>query len=183
MKKLFGILVLSFHILSCASHQSITKGGIFAGEKIKFPSRIVVMLMADGTGQTDGQWAGSGIAMSNGLRDVLIENSFFATVSESNKLEEAKSLASSLKCDYVIKSTITEWEDNATEWSGKPDSLSLTSELYDLQSSSFTSTASHREQSSGAALVPQSTRRFIPIAADRIIKRLFAIPMTKNINN
>jgi Domain of unknown function (DUF4823) len=50
------------------------------------------------------------------------------SVSMADAIKEAKERA----YDYVLRTNITEWEDNATAWSGKKDSIALSLELYDL---------------------------------------------------
>lgn len=93
-------------------------------------------------------------------------------MSEQTDLDAAIKQAQTLRYDYVLKAIITEWEDNATEWSGRPDSAAVSAELYDAQSMKLVATATQREQASAIAMVPQSPERFIPILSRRIVEKL-----------
>jgi hypothetical protein len=74
---------------------------------------------------------------------------------------------------YVLKVVITDWEENATEWSGKPDSVAASAELYDSSSGELVAVASHSVKGSTTAWVAKTPDRFYPEIADNLLGRLF----------
>jgi hypothetical protein len=75
--------------------------------------------------------------------------------------------------DYVLKSTITLWEDNATAWSGNGDKLSIYVELYDSHSRELVAAATHRRVATGQTLMPGSPDRFIDTVATGALGKIY----------
>ena len=74
--------------------------------------------------------------------------------------------------DCILKAAITEWEDNATEWSGWPDSAALSVELYDL-TPTLISSGSHRKKASAMATASIRPDRFVPELTEFTLARAF----------
>jgi len=174
LRKVTAILVLSY-LAACATSQ--TGGGVVPGQTIRPASKIIVLPIPDGVERKDGPAAGTGAAMAAGIRDALIQAGVSPMVTEQTGLDGAIKQARSLGYDYVLKATITEWEDNATEWSGRPDSAGVSAELYDAKSMQLVSTATQREQASAMAVVPQSPERFIPTLSRRVVEKLLGVTL------
>ena len=172
-----GILALSA-LTACATSQ--TGGGVVPGQTIRPVSKIIVMPIPDGVERKDGPAGGSGTAMTAAVRDALIQAGQSPMVTEAAALEAAINHARGVGYDYVLKATITEWEDNATEWSGRPDSAAVSAELYDVTSMQLVSTATQREQASAVALLSESPERFIPTLSRRIVEKLFGVALPVN---
>ncbi len=150
------------------------------GHTIKPVSKIIVMPIPDGVERKDGPALGSGIAMTAAVRDALIQAGQSPMVIEVAGLEAAINQARGMRYDYVLKAAITEWEDNATEWSGRPDSSAVSAELYDAASMQLVSTATQREQASAVALLSESPERFIPTLSRRVVEKLLGIALPVN---
>jgi hypothetical protein len=173
-RNITGIVVL-ITLAACATSQ--TGGGVVPGQTVRPASRIMVLPIPDGVERKDGAAAGTGGAMTAGIRDALIQAGVSPLVTEQTGLEGAIKQARSLGYDYVLKATITEWEDNATEWSGRPDSAAVSAELYDARSMQLVSTATQREEASVMAVVPQNPERFIPTLSRRIVEKLLGVTL------
>jgi hypothetical protein len=167
-----GIFVLGV-LVACATSQ--TGGGMIPGQTIKQFSKIIVMPIPDGVERKDGPAGGSGAAMTAAVRDALIQAGLSPMVTEAAGLEAAIKHAKGLGYDYVLKATITEWEDNATEWSGRPDTAAISAELYDASSTRLVSTATQREQASAMTLLSESPERFIPTLSRRAVAKLLGV--------
>jgi hypothetical protein len=162
-------------LFGCAGNQT---GGGVVSPQLKPTSlsaaRILLLPIADGVERKDGPAAGSGAAMTANLRDTLIQRGASPLVTEATGLSAAFEEARKLGYQYVLKGVFTEWEDNATEWSSRPDTAALSVELYDAATAGLIGTATHRERGSAVTLVSQSPERFIPLLSRAIIGKLFS---------
>lgn len=84
----------------------------------------------------------------------------------SDAVKEARILA----YDYMLRGRITEWEDNATSWSGKRDTVATSIELYDLTPTVLTSSA-HRQRGSTFALTDSTPDRMLVEAVQAALGR------------
>jgi len=86
----------------------------------------------------------------------------------ADAVKEAKELG----YDYVLRASITEWEDNATAWSGKKDSIALSLELYDL-TPTLVASSNHRQKGSSFAASDSAPDRLLPKAVEAAVGRVF----------
>jgi hypothetical protein len=172
----FLVLVLfALVAFSCATSQ--TTGTVVPGQAALPPGKVLIIPIADGSERREGSAAGSGAAMTAAVRDALIAQGVTPLVSEVTTLAAAVDEARKLDYPYILKAVIIEWEDNATEWSGRPDTAALSAELYDASSATLLATATHREKASSMALISQSPDRFMPLIAKAIAAKFFAVNM------
>lgn len=150
-----------------------TSGGLVAGQSTVRKGKVVVMAVADGKERSGDIAAGSGNLVRSALRDALVTRGFTPLTSESTSMPEAVKEAKELSYDYVLKATITEWEDNATAWSGKKDSLALSLELYDVTPTLIAS-SSHRQKGSSFAMSDSAPDRLLAKAVDAALGRIVA---------
>jgi hypothetical protein len=117
---IFAIAILS----SCADTTQLTKSGN-ESFKLATENRIYVSVPTDGR-YGNKIYSGSGANVSH-----IITSSFskYAPGIESGYKfqthEQALAYAKKNNIDFLILPTILEWEDRATEWSGKPDRVSI----------------------------------------------------------
>jgi hypothetical protein len=156
--------------VSCASSQ--TTGGVVAGHAPVQRGKVVVLQVADGRERGGDPAAGSGSAVTSALRDALLARGIAPFTSDRSSLAEGISEAKQLGYDYVLKASITEWEDNATEWSGKPDSAALSVELYDL-TPTLLSAATHRKKASSFTMSSGTPDRLLPELVALTLSRVF----------
>lgn len=115
MKALHSSLALCVILISgCASSQRLTTT---RSAKIAGHSRIAIRVPNDG-GYEGEAAAGSGRAVVAGLQAALIRR--FPAVEISERRD----------ADFYIKPTILNWEDRATQWSGRPDRIGVSLQTF-----------------------------------------------------
>ena len=117
-----------------------------------------------------------GKGMVAALRKVLMEKAIPLSTSESTNLVQGYDEASRMGFDYVLKCVITEWEDNATAWSGKGDKLRISIELFDAKSKQLVAAGSHYRIATGFTLVSGSPDRFMDECATGALSQIFGWP-------
>jgi hypothetical protein len=122
---------------------------------------VLLLPIPDGGNSEDGMAPGSGAAMTADLRDKLLQRGMSPLVSE----------ARTLGYEFLIKAVFTDWQDNATEWSGRPDRAAVSAELYDAKSATLLATATDREKGSAISLVSQDPSRFYPVISNSILTK------------
>ena len=178
MNQLAKIAALSALVATLACASSQTGGGVVPGQTrpTATGTKVVILAVPDGSERREGPAGGSGAAMTAALRDSLIQKGIAPLVSETDSLTGAFEQARDLDYDYVLKAVLTEWEDNATEWSGRPDSAALSAELYDANEATLVATATQREKGSSMAITSQTPERFLEEIADHVVAKLFGLP-------
>lgn len=170
--KIITILAFGISFMSgCAT--SVSGGGVVPGQHVEKASRVVILPVQDGIEREDGPAQGSGLAMSAAIRDTLIRHGISPYISENDSLSGAIAEARSLDYEYVMKAVLTEWEDNATAWSGRPDSAALSVELYDVLNATLVATATHREKASSVTMASGTPERFVGDLAEAVVGKLF----------
>jgi len=134
---------------------------------------LILLPVPDGSERADGQAAGSGAAVTAALRDALLMRGFRVEVSEGSSLRDAQEHAARTGFfAYVLKGAITEWEDNATEWSSRPDSAAFSLELHEVRRG-IVATATHRIVASTVAALSRGPDRFVPELVDHAVAKMF----------
>jgi hypothetical protein len=111
---LFAIVAL-MAASGCISSQKVTSS---ASPRIPGGASLSIAVPEDGS--YDGEvYLGSSRAVAVGLKAALIRHFPRTEIAENRG------------ADYTIKPTILHWEDRATEWSGRPDRISISLQLYD----------------------------------------------------
>lgn len=136
--KRFLLLSCLLAAVSCApafhnvSFSNPAQGGLFTG------SEILLLTPADGASGTKVT-PGSGAVVANRVLYQLKTRPCKVTLeSNANSIKEIDD-AVLAKYKFVIAPTISNWEDNATAWSGKPCRLRLTFDIYDSNRNLITS--------------------------------------------
>jgi len=173
------ILCLSFAVLLAGCASSQTTGGVVPAQNVSTAParaslagvRVLLLPIPDGANTEDGIAPGSGAAMTADLRDRLLQRGMSPLVTEATSLEAAIQQAKSLGYEFVIKAVFTDWQDNATEWSARPDHAGVSAELYDAKTATLLATATHREKGSAISFVSQDPSRFYPIISNAVIAK------------
>ena len=157
-------------LFGCAATRQTTGGYLSDNEPVPAGSRVLIVPIPDGVEAEDGPAQGSGRSMTNALKDALIVHGFSPLISESTKLPQVFDEAEKLEYPYVLRGTITQWEDNATEWSGRPDLAELSVEVFVAESHTMVASVTHSIQGGDSGKQPH---RFIPELADQTLARIF----------
>jgi hypothetical protein len=133
MNRMFLVLVIL--LAGCVHTYEIEPVG-HSGGNLNLPPAPSFFVAIPSDGQYGARtYAGSGrtvtqaivLAISPHTREV-------GTAAEFASLAENLAAARSSGRDFLVQPTIVNWEDRATEWSGKPDRVSIRLELYDVSS-------------------------------------------------
>ena len=95
------------------------------GNKLSRGARVYIATPADGIYGTQ-VYEGSGSQVMSALRAAFIPNAGEVSVGgRADLASDAIRAAKQNNCRYAVIPRITQWEDHATEWSGKRDKLEL----------------------------------------------------------
>jgi Domain of unknown function (DUF4823) len=165
-----GFLLLLLWLPVCASAQ--TTGGLVAGQApIRTGTKILILSVPDGRESHGNIGGGSGAAVLAGLRQELVGRGMIPFDSDNGTLTDGLKEAATRGDDFVLRGRITVWEDNATAWSGKPDSVAISLELFDV-SGTLVSSVVHRQNGSHWAMTDSAPQRLVPEAARLAVARL-----------
>ena len=159
-------------VTGCIPMMRNTSGGLIAGRTLDVAGKILLLPIPDGV-EEDGPAVGSGQAVYSAVRDALIAKGRQVLAGQKTDLVGAFDEAGALGCRYVLRGTIPEWEDNATEWSGKPDVAALSLELLEVTDRSIVGSATHRVNSSSGQMFSRRPERFIPEIVDATLAKIF----------
>ena len=181
----FGALIV-VALGGCASSQ--TTGGVIPTTQSSSSAparssvagiRVLLLPIPDGGNSEDGMAPGSGAAMTADLRDKLLQRGMSPLVTEATTLQAAIEQARTLGNEFLIKAVFTDWQDNATEWSGRPDRAAVSAELYDAKSATLLATATDREKGSAISLVSQDPSRFYPVISNSILTKFLPAMLSR----
>jgi len=148
-------------------------GGWIGTEPLQPGAKIYLLRTPDGVEREDGTAIGSGAAVTAALREQLLRHGYSVVPSKESEVEKALPGAIAANAHYVLAGTIPEWEDNATEWSGRPDRTSLLLEVYAVPGGDVVATSKHRVVSSTSQMFSRETDRFVPELADHALAKIF----------
>lgn len=169
----YFFVAIAASLSGCATTRSTTGQGV-PGTTIVPGARVLIMRLPDVVQKGEGTVGGSGEAVAAAIRDDLMRHGYAVVTSDKTALSDAFSEAMALEASYVLRGAITEWEDNATEWSSNPDKLSVSLELYGAARRELVATGGHRVVGQPATLVSgQTPMRFVPETADHSLARVF----------
>jgi hypothetical protein len=154
----------------------MSTGGVVPGGTVDRSGKVLVLPVPDGVEKEDGPAAGSGQAVYAAIRDTLIAKGVSVTTTDQSQLPAGFQQAEELGCRYMLKATIPEWEDNATEWSAKPDVAAVSVELFEVGNRSLAASASHRVASSSGQMFSRRPERFVPELVDQALAKIFGWP-------
>lgn len=172
MKQIIAVLAIIL-LAGCSVPRSVKEGGPISGYTVSTTHKVLLLNVADGQERGQPPAVGSGQGMVAAMRKVLGSHHVPLTTSPSVSLDAGFDEASRSGLDYVMKTTIILWEDNATAWSGKGDKLSISVELYDTKSHALIAAATHKRVATGATLVSGSPDRFMDEVAAGALGQIY----------
>ncbi len=114
--------------------------------------------------------------MVTAIRKVLMGKGVPLSTSESTSVMQGLDEANKIGFDYVLKCVITEWEDNATAWSGKGDKLRISVELFDAKSKQLVAAGSHYRIATGFTVSSGTPDRFMDECARGSLSKIYGWP-------
>lgn len=170
------ILLAAIVAAGCSVPRSVKEGGPISGYTVSATNKVLLLNVADGQEHGQPPAAGSGQGMVAAMRKVLVSHNIQLTTSPSTSLDAGFGEADKAGFNYVMKTTITLWEDNATAWSGNGDKLSISVELYDTKSHVLVAAATHKRVATGATFVSGSPDRFMDEVASGALSQIYGWP-------
>src|SRR5262245_14014894 len=117
---------------ACALPVHETSGQLVPGITLSSSPRIVILEIGDGQERGQDATHGSGQAMMEALQQKLMSHGVAVQSVQSKDLEQGYNEATRIGFDYVLRGVFTNWEDNATAWSGNPDRAELSVEIFSV---------------------------------------------------
>jgi hypothetical protein len=155
-----------------------TTGGVVKGQDPVKSRKVLILAVADAKERGGGEVVGgTGSRVAGAIRDALAQRGFQPFISDHAAMAEGIKEAKELGYSHIVRCVVTEWEDNATEWSGKPDAVGLSLEVFNLDVV-MVSSASHREKSSVMAIKSATPDRLLPKAIAAVLARLLPVDPT-----
>ena len=147
---------------------------VVPGKLVPRGAKVFVLAVADAQQRRKGAAAGSGLAVGVGLRDALFAQGFPPLLGDTSELEAGLTEASHLGYDYLVRSSMVQWEDNATQWNMNPDIATLSVALYDVSRRELVATSTHTVEGSPGDYRARTTDCFIPELVDHCLGTLFS---------
>lgn len=176
LRRPLALAALACGLLPFAAACTATRSSnvvVVPGKLVPRGSKVYVLAVPDGQQRKDGPAAGSGLAVGIGLRDALFAQGFPPLLADGSDLEAGLAEAGRLGYDYLVRGSIVQWEDNATQWSFNPDIATVSVALYDVRRRELVATSAHTVEGSDSDYKARTTDRFIPELADHTLGALF----------
>lgn len=157
----------------CSIPHSKSDGGPVGTYIVSPGDKVLVLNIADGQEQGQSPAPGSGQGMVDAIRRVLTAHAVPLSITESGSLDAGFDEARRIGARYVLKTTITLWEDNATAWSGKGDKLNISCQLYSANSHELLAASDHRRVATGFTFVSGTPDRFMDEVAFGALGKLY----------
>jgi len=154
----FSALVI--FLSGCSLPHSVKEGGPLSGKHIDPSAKVLILGIPDGQEPGQPLAIGSGKGLASSLRATLVKHGIAMTLIDSTDLSIGLQSAERDGAAYVLKCTITLWEDNATAWSGNGDKLNIAIDLYDAKSHELVAESTHKRTATGATMVVGTPERF-----------------------
>jgi hypothetical protein len=148
-------------------------GGVVSGISIEPQAKVLIVPFGDAVDKGGSTVGGSGGAMTAAVRDALVTHGFSPVVGDSKTLADSFVEADKLQMTYVLKGTLINWEDNATEWSGRPDTAGVSIELYRVSAKSLAGSTTENVRASALSFTPGTPDRFVPELVEKSLSRIF----------
>ena len=171
MKKLALLGVLIF-LVGCSSNYVVqpieTPNKSLGGD-----SEVYVMLPKDGQYGTT-VYFGSGQMTVQAIHAALVskvKKVYIANVSED--LEDALKNAKEMQFTYVFQPMILHWEDRATEWSGRPDQITLKYTVFDVATTEPVASTTISGTSKWATFGGDHPQDLVPVPTQTFVNQVF----------
>lgn len=132
----------------------------------------MVLAVADAAEGPDEAVPGTGARLGVEVVNALGFKGLVASRSPALEMSTGVAEAKRAECQFVLRASYTQWEDNATAWSMNPDRLTVAGEVFHAASGRVVSSASHQEVATSATLKSGTPERFITSAAQALVERL-----------
>lgn len=172
MRGVLLVVVAGFLLAGCSSKYRVDALNA-PSARLAPQSSFYVALPKDGAYGNE-LYPGSGAMAANA--------SVAALSQRANKIEQARTVedtpqaleaAKQRGLTYVFEPMILHWEDRATEWSGKPDRITLKFTVYDVQSGQAVASTVSRASSKWGTFGGDHPQDLLPVPTQQFVDTLF----------
>jgi hypothetical protein len=117
--------------------------------------------------------------MVRAIRKALTEHGVPMSITDTGVVANGFNEAASGGFTYLLRTSITLWEDNATAWSMQGDKLNISVELYDVKSRLLVAGASHRRVATGFTMMSGTPDRFMDECAEGALGKIYGWPSNR----
>lgn len=172
MQKIVLVLAVAFALAGCVSKYKPIETDAPAST-LSSDASFYVMQPDDGK-YGNKPYPGSGEKTANAIQSALTTRAGrVIKASNPEELEAALSTAREKNLDYVLQTRILNWEDRATTWSGIPDKLSLTFEVYDAATGEKVASHTSKASSKWATWGGDRVEDLLPLPIGDFMKTVF----------
>ncbi|MCW8330943.1 DUF4823 domain-containing protein [Photobacterium sp. SDRW27] len=172
MKRIIIALCLA-SLWGCADSHSLNVTELNVTTKINATQSAYIALSKDGS-YGEHYYAGSGRMLSQTIQGSLIKRLHNVEVAGKPELfVEALNSAKQSGYDYLFYPTIMHWEDRATEWSAKPDKVTVKIAVIDVDSQTEITSAVVEGKSGLATFGGDHPQDLLPNPVEKFTTQLF----------
>lgn len=171
MHRIILSIIAALALAGCASKY---KSVAYEAPKAKLVAQAGFYVMQPPNGQYNAHtYPDSGYATARAVVQALAPhtNKFLQATSVED-LDSAISKAKQGNLRYVFQTTILNWEDRATEWSGIPDKISLSFVIYDVQTGEKVASAISNASSKWATFGGDHPQDLLPIPTKKFVDEI-----------
>jgi hypothetical protein len=166
------MLTLVFAV-ACKTTSLTPSGSNEPAVRISPDVKILVVVPPDGT-YSNKSYDGSGSMVGASFERALLTHASKVTVaSASPDLDAVIVKARQSDCAYALLPRITQWEDRATEWSGKRDKMELVVRVVDVRTGAVVRTATISGRSSWFTFGGDHPQDLLDSPVKEFVKSLF----------
>ena len=135
MKKTNLVYVLAFLLSGCVATPVVTTQPRPIGANVPVRGDSIFCVMAPPDASFGGEvYSGSGREIAEKIR-IALQKAGRQSCLVSQTQHDSITLAKEKGATHVIETTVLQYEDHTTGWSGKPDRIELRISLYDIEQS------------------------------------------------
>jgi hypothetical protein len=167
----FGLFITLF-VISCTTTHSVKSE---SPEKITLDRNKVIYLNLPRDGRYKGTVYRGSAKTYQELLEINIENyaSRIVLGKEYENINACRNTAKNNNADYLLYSTIINWEDRATAWSGRADTLAIKVEIIELKTGKKVYDAELFGKGKNLTLSSGSPEDLLPGLFEELMKAIF----------
>jgi hypothetical protein len=176
MKRIiFPLIVFVVSMFGCAdTHHIVRSSPVGASSKFGAGDSFYIAVSRDGVYDSK-VYRGSGVMTTQILRSSFIKRVQKIQLDRSYRPFDKSLLeAKQANYKYLVYPTILEWEDRATEWSGRPDRASINVDIVDVTSGQTVESVVINGKSGLATLGGDHPQDLLPIPVEEFVSTLFS---------
>ena len=131
-KGILGIQIAAVLLSGCTATYNINRGND-EGVQLMATKGVYIISPEDGH-YGDQYYANSGQMTASAIEAAFSIYATHVNTSDKCTLEACLATLKGSDYGYIVEPDILNWEDRATEWSGKPDRISVKISVYDVSS-------------------------------------------------